>query len=457
MKKLYFISLILTAATLFFGCKKDDNEPEPTTPQIQLDSTEVKEFINRIVNFDNEDQYPKSGSSNCRCFKYPIVIASDQKIIEPIEIKVHDTVSYTYRYQITNYTITDASGENMATEYISNDGYLINIQHKDLKGNTEYTVDLTLTLTQLVNGEWEPVVYKRWTPTYTCKVTFTTGELPGNTIEAEDILYQFPIDRQYNYMPKEYTQGYIMLSYDYENIFEKISDDDKKVVIKGINDNNFETQVLPYTTKECHDVIGQMAEINYSLESVSFNPQKIYSIQLTAGTDTIYQLYFRTSKFSNFRDRINSMTLDGVAFHDFSENYSKGFATDDFFDIFEQQQIDNTNTLVHLEADLENTEWYNNSIYKVVYDYILKNNLRVTRQLSYPPADAMTIFNSLSLNHDHQARNKVVFRYGNLFSGNEFHDIPLHEAMVNGVEVVKVISAVGQLGGVHTVDEIVVR
>ncbi|MBR4214314.1 MAG: hypothetical protein IKR94_03250 [Bacteroidales bacterium] len=83
------------------------------------------------------------------------------------------------------------------------------------------------------------------------------------------------------------------------------------------------------------------------------------------------------------------------------------YATDDFFDIFEQQQIDNTNTLVHLEADLENTEWYNNSIYKVVYDYILKNNLRVPRQLSYPPADAMTIFNSLSLNHDHLTDTEI--------------------------------------------------
>lgn len=104
MKKLYLLSLILTTAALFFGCKKDENESEPK-PQIKLDSTEVKNLINSNFFFNDEYHKPKSGSTNCRCFNNPISIAVEKKIYEPIVIKVHDTVSYTYRYQITNCSI----------------------------------------------------------------------------------------------------------------------------------------------------------------------------------------------------------------------------------------------------------------------------------------------------------------------------------------------------------------
>ena len=101
MKKLYFISLILTAATLFVGCKKDNNDPEPTpvpqpTQQIQYDSSEVRLFFSKSISFNNEKHKPKSGSTDCRCFNTPISIAVNEKIYEPIVIKVHDTVSYTY-------------------------------------------------------------------------------------------------------------------------------------------------------------------------------------------------------------------------------------------------------------------------------------------------------------------------------------------------------------------------
>lgn len=416
MKKLYFLSLIIATAAMFFGCKKDDNE-EPT-PQIKLDSTEVKNLINSNFFFNGEYHKPKSGSTNCRCFNNPISIAVEQKIYEPIVIKVHDTVSYTYRYQITNCSITDASGENMATEYIPNEAtYILNISHKDLKPNTEYTVDVTLTLTQLVNGEWKPVEYKRYTPNYSCKVKFTTGDLPGNTLDAQDILYQYPIDRQLNYLTEEYKQGYIMLSYNYKNIFDNTSDADKKIVIKSISDADFTDKTINYTVTESHEVENQEIEINYSLENVQFNKHQIYSLEFYCKDNVIYTMYFRTSKYATAEEKFKTFAewADGDAFIASTTNAQLKVIRKKIdnmeFDIFELPSTNkfalaSTNesstyglnfrkSLIALKADLDNCEWYQNSIYKLLYDtYPLEPFSGQRDYNEYPPADAITMQNS---------------------------------------------------------------
>lgn len=419
MKKLYFLSLIIATAALFFGCKKDENEPEPK-PQIKLDSTEVKNLINSNLFFNDEYHKPKSGSTNCRCFNNPISIAVEKKIYEPIVIKVHDTVSYTYRYQITNCSITDASGENMATEYIPNEAtYILNISHKDLKPNTEYTVDVTLTLTQLVNGEWKPVEYKRYTPNYSCKVKFTTGDLPGNTIDAQDILYQYPINRQLNYLPEEYKQGYIMLGYNYKNIFDNTSAADKKIVIKSISDADFSDKTINYTVTESHEVENQEIEINYSLENVQFNKHHIYSLEFYCKDNIIYTMYFRTSKYAKAEEKFKTFSewADGYAWVIGTENAQLNDIRRNVdnmeFDIFELPSTDKfklpstkesstydlnfRKSLIALKVDLDNCEWYQNSIYKILYETYPENMFQYTStkpRYQYPPYDAMTMMNS---------------------------------------------------------------
>lgn len=429
MKKLYFLSLIIATAALFFGCKKDENEPEPKPtpitepepepkpepePTIVYDSSNVILLIKKADTeiFSNDYFSPKNEETDSRCFNKSLTIAFNSLIESPITIKVLDNLSYTYRYELTEFTISDASGDNLAENAnLFNNHLKAEITHKQLKLNTKYSVNLVVSLQQLVDEEWTPVIWQGNAVNYSYNYNFTTGNIPENAIDNRDILYQYPIDRQYNYMPKEYTQGYIMLSYGYENIFDGISNYDKKVIIKGINDNDFEKQVLSFTTKACHDVPGQVAEINYSLESVSFNPEKIYSIQLAVGLDTIYQMHFRTSKYNNLSDKIKDIDLDGKAFVDggdpIMKNISKGFVCDDFFDVFEHQKRAKTNTLVQLRADLENTEWYNNSVYKIIYEHFTEQELPRDRPFSYPPHTAMTLYNPFSINHDHLTDNEI--------------------------------------------------
>ena len=417
MKKLHLLSLLLIAATLFFGCKKDNNDPEQTpeptpesTPTNEVDSSQIIQLLSKVSEdiFDYEKFLPKNEETDCRSFNKPLIIAF--KTLN-CNIKLTKTLSNKYRYIITEYSIADDSNENLALSANMVDNHLqAEITHKQLTLNTKYSVNLVVALQQLVDGEWTPVIWQGNAVNYSYNYTFTTGNIPEKAIDKRDILYQYPVDRQFNYMPKEYTQGYIMLSYDYDNIFKGLSDNDKKMIIKGINDNDFEDKVLTYTIKTCQDIVGQVVEINYSLENVSFNPQKIYCIQLTAGENIIYEMHFRTSIYTNLSDKIKDIDLDGKAFEDGGSDLtrlSKGFNNSDFFDVFEQQEWAKTNTLVQLHADLENTEWYNNSVYKIIYEHFTEQELPRDRPFGYPPTAAMTIFNSLSINHDHLTDEEI--------------------------------------------------
>ena len=418
MKKLYFISLILTAATLFVGCKKDNHDPEPTpvpqpTQQIQYDSSEVRLFFSKSISFNNEKHKPKSGSTDCRCFNTPISIAVNEKIYEPIVIKVHDTVSYTYRYQVANCTITDPSGENLATDYIPNGGtFILNLPHKDLKPNTEYSVFLTITIAQQINGEWKPVVYDGWSPIYSCKVKFTTGDLPGNTIEVQDILYQYPIDRQLNYLTEEYKQGYIMLGYNYKNIFDNTTDEDKKIVIKSVSDADFTEKTITYTVTECHEVENQDIEIDYSLENIQFNSHQIYSFDFYCKDNIIYTMYFRTSKYPNAKEKLKNLVINGKASIKIDNHPVLGDMLSNVdnmeFDLFELPSNDRFQTsLIALKADLDNCEWYQKSIYKLLYDsYPLDlSYYRICKE--YPPVDAMCMNNSEILYQGYLSDNDI--------------------------------------------------
>ena len=423
MKKIYLLSLaaILSVAVVLVSCHKEDEtkpEPEPNKeepnkeePKIVYDSSGVDMLLSRSTfTFFNKDNHnPLSDATDCNCFSIPINIAASYKLYDPFEIKVLDTLSYTYRYQVASFSVTDASGENLAADCSVPEtaDFMAHLTHKELKPNTEYTASVTITLAQLVNGEWKQVT--RWGNTYdySCSVKFTTGELPGNKIDSKFISYQYPIDRQLYYLPEEYKQGYIMLGYSYNNIFSGVSDQDMKLVITSISDENQPKQTTSFTYKECNDVPNEAAEINYSLDNITFNPQTIYRFDFLCGEDTIYYMHFATSKYPDLKSKIlaNYEAFNGSIglYMDYEKGgerlvYRNTPFDDELFDQFEFE-IDSykvyhlkTNNMIHLEMDLESCEWYNNSIYKVIYDNYTSDRMSTATyrsEVSYPPFDAI--------------------------------------------------------------------
>lgn len=420
MKKIYLLSLaaILSVAVVLVSCHKEDEtkpepEPEPNKeepqkeePKIQYDSSEVFSLITKSsYKFFNEEKHsPLSGDTACRCFSYPIAIASNVTLYSPIEIKVLDTLTYTYRYQIARFSVTNAAGENMSegctlNETESNITYLT---HKNLATNTEYTAATTVTLAQLVNGEWKPVIYRESPIEYSCSIKFTTGKLPENKIESGDILYQYPIDRQRYYLPEEYKLGYIMMSYTYSKIFDGVPAENLKVVISSVSDETQPRQTTSFSYKECHDVDRQVAEINYSLENITFLPQAIYRFDFLCGEDTIYYMHLGTSKHPDFKSKIANhdfssgkvlQTISTSQSHDrtmLSELW-QNVSLDESFDRYETELNGFAYVgLIRMDLDLENCEWYLNSYYKLFYDnYTIYHNTPENQYCNIPPSNAM--------------------------------------------------------------------
>ena len=56
-----------------------------------------------------------------------------------------------------------------------------------------------------------------------------------------------------------------------------------------------------------------------------------------------------------------------------------------------------------------------------------------------------------------QTGYEIEFRYRHLFSGDELHDVALHEGMVHRFEIIEIVGAVGEFGRFYAVHEIVVR
>lgn len=416
MKKIYLlpIAALMAAGIMIAGChKEDETEPTPNPepnkeeqknePKIQYDSSGVDMLLARSTfTFFNKDNHnPQSGATDCSCFSIPINIAASYKLYDPFEIKVLDTLSYTYRYQVASFSVTDASGENLSTgcSVPESPDVMAYLTHKELKPNTEYTASVTITLAQLVNGEWKQVTHLGNTYDYSCSVKFTTGELPeGNKIDSKFISYQYPIDRQLYYLPEQYKQGYIMLGYSYNNIFNGVSEQDMKLVITSISDENQPKQTTSFTYKECNDVPNEAAEINYSLENITFNPQTIYRFDFLCGEDTIYYMHFATSKFPDMKSKFASILSTGLKTSYTAEYLVMGEAYelqyDEFFDDFELKNEQRTNGnitlsgLVRFEMDFKKSDAFHNSEYEYIYDNytdVLKN-VTQNRIEGYPPS-----------------------------------------------------------------------
>ncbi|MCQ2976278.1 MAG: hypothetical protein MJ211_15870, partial [Bacteroidales bacterium] len=128
-------------------------------------------------------------------------------------------------------------------------------------------------------------------------------------------------------------------------------------------------------------------------------------------TKQICAVDFRVSKYNSLKEKVDDIGLDGVIKLMGTDFYIKyfeyPFTNIDFFDVYEQQVYGETDKLVSLDADLENTNWYKSSIYNGMYHNYKETEVKRERPFSYPPSDAMTIFNPLSINHDYLTDTEI--------------------------------------------------
>ncbi len=406
MKKISILLTIvaMSSSVIISSCKKEDE-----VKFTEKDSVNVIKVLKRSK-WDIHGKYnPVDGEQNV-----PVGVVMTIKpqfaLNAPFDVDLAGTTC-TYRYDLTSCAITDPSGNNFLTNYQYNENdTCIYITNKILNPDTQYSLTSTIVLSQLVDGNWQPVVYKGAPLEHTYSSVFQTGQL-ADTINPADILFSYPIDRQLNYMPKEYTKGYIMLSNSYREFFEGISSNDMKLVVRNISEENTSDQTTTYTVSESHEVEKQIASIDFSLNNINFQPNTIYTLMFYCGAKKIHQIYFRTSYHPDLKTRLdnNKSFFDGeigVYFvNDFYVLLQSG-KLDENPDKFECQTMngfsanETLNTcLMPMELVLDNADWYLQTPYKSIYDnnspavdFYDYQNACFHNPVKFPPINALALY-----------------------------------------------------------------
>ncbi|GAP73252.1 hypothetical protein SAMD00024442_7_68 [Candidatus Symbiothrix dinenymphae] len=242
------------------------------------------------------------------------------------------------------------------------------------------------------------------------KATFHTGDRPKEIL-PEHVKYSYPIDRQYNFYANEYKNGYLLVTQNYRYLFEEEKPEgfDQKIRISDSNGKSVE-KPFTYTTSSSGD--GIKFAIDFSLDGIAFDKNKIYKLAVVniptaakadvksniaatttaaegiAGVDVthqkatevlaqlsekeIYALNFKSSQYATFNDKIKAFDKasegwrDPVLLEPFVHHIKTNLRESELFDSYEIQGI-NTHKLVRFAAQVNQTEWYNQSFYRGMY------------------------------------------------------------------------------------------
>lgn len=133
----------------------------------------------------------------------------------------------------------------------------------------------------------------------------TTSELADTKWNADEIAFSYPLDRQFNFLSKEYSKGYIKPS---ATLLKQYKSNLPYIELNKVNSQ----------LKKQLDNISYNEKLNifeYDLPQNYFEPENIYLISFKDRTTDalLYSYYFKTSKFDNFTEKWESLrkSIDG--------------------------------------------------------------------------------------------------------------------------------------------------
>ena len=379
---------------------------------------------------------PGNGDKDVSVFAAPQLLLN---VASETEMTIEDNrgVKGTYRVKLDNFTVTKEDGSPVAGKTVrSDDGLSYTFDPEEaFESTTPYTVSAKV-LFQKKNGNiWQTYVEDGSDYSEQKTVRFTSGERPDHIL-PEHLLCGYPQMRQYNFYPKEWNEGYMQ-----RVRFETLDG-------KGSN--------FSFTSQRVYDY-GAKYEIDFNLGNFQFRNNEIYRISILnipkeqakidanvsrsettvsddisvrkieaegeldiLETKEIVSYCFRTSKFNTFKEKVASLKLSGTGMVIGTENaqlndITRNITNDEFPDGYEYQHtiygkgLSNDHMMV-LEPLLDQTKWFNNSIFPYIYKEYKASDLNnnKTSNYSFPPNDAMTIMNTELLYHGTLNDNEIA-------------------------------------------------
>ncbi len=375
---------------------------------------------------------PGDGSTEISVFNAPQGVFN-MEVNKPFEIiDPEDNKPRYFQARLDHFKILEGTREIPATMEWNENNDVVALNPFDiLPPQKGIKASLQVSFEEKISGVWRPVVDEGKVYSENQGTTFTTGVAP-DFIPDNNIVYNYPVTNQLNLYTLEHPEGYVQLKTGQPYLFEANAQFEQKTRYKGASgQESFGT--LNYLSGErkvtfvipenlVPSTIYQVALVNLpkqtyqvdqnvkegvTLSSVSADTEiktKKAEGQLDIVAEkTIYATFFRTSRYATVREKINSLSISNtfsILTIPWRVHRLMSFVSgSEYFDVTE---ISGTNRsmnipLIQLEAELQTNDYYNNSIYPLIYanypiDGNIKVNWRDVTKLGLPPAKAMYIY-----------------------------------------------------------------
>ena len=375
---------------------------------------------------------PNDGSVEVSVFNAPqgvfnMEVNKQFEIVDP-----EDNKPRYFQAKLDHFKVMDGSKEIPASLEWNENNDVVALNPFDILPPTkDLKTSIQISFEEKISGTWRAVTDEGKVYTENQATGFKTGVAP-DFIPEENILYNYPVTNQLNLHNREYPEGYIQLRTGQPYLFEPNALFDQKARYKGAAGQESLTtmQYLPGERKVTFPIPENMAlSTVYQIELVNL-PRQSYQVDqnvkegvvassIDADTEiktkqaegqldivaekTIYSTFFRTSRFSTVREKVNSLPITST----FSvltvpwrvHRLMSFIAGPEYFDVIEMNGTNRSQNepLIQLEAELQTNDYFNNYVYPLVYANYpingdIKINWRNTNVLGVPPSKAMYIF-----------------------------------------------------------------
>jgi hypothetical protein len=346
------------------------------------------------------DITPEASSSNVDVFTTPQVvfnvpINSEQKVSDD------DGNATCYRVKINKINISNGSDSlKYSVKWNTSKDVVQIIPDEILSPLTSYNLNVSIKFEEKVNGVWQDYISDSTQLTENKTIAFTTGELPDK-IPSSEISYTYPVDRQYNFMPGEYSSAYMMFRRDVHVFFDASEKYSKKARwTQGVNTTttdisynssektlymglpsgmalnkiyNMEVVAIPTSTASSTDANVSSNTSSSSADSTStdITTKSAEGTVTTSEEKIMFSCDFKTSKYNTFASRFNASSVEVRALYDrgYTEFYLiTGMPGGEGFDDFELKGPDNANPMISIRVNLNSTAWFNSYVNPKTYE-----------------------------------------------------------------------------------------
>jgi hypothetical protein len=356
---------------------------------------------------------PAGGSSDVNVFTSPQVVFNIP-IEVAMDIDEEDGRKGTYRAHLEELRLNYKGGASIAyTKEINDESTVcMLVTAEPFESQKEIEVYAKVSFQERKNNNWETVKNADGSVAIEEKRTsFKSGDRPKE-IMPEHVIYSYPLSRQYNYYPKEYASGYLLVSENYSYLFsnEKPEGFNQKIRISTANGHKVEKD-FTYTTNS--SVEGVKLEINFPLNNMGIENDRIYHLSVvnipvadnvsmtsnisetvsqmegagegeveithreaegsveTLSEKLIYTLAFKSSRFGTFAEKMRSFDKQSEGWRypvdAFVHDVNLNLREQELFDAYEIGSGGGNIKLVKLTAQTNNTPWYNQTLYNGMY------------------------------------------------------------------------------------------